>query len=669
MGGTSKGEHSSSAVHEAILRAVIESPRGVVIFALDRDYRYVAFNEAHRRTMQSIWNVEIAVGRSMLELIGRDDDRQRAKANFDRALSGEHLALVEEYGDDRYSRRYYENLYSPIEDAQGGVVGLTVFLTDITAQKRDQEELDAYRARLESLVEERTRELRHKEELYRSLVTNAPVSVIVHRAGTVVYANPSAAALARCPAGTELAGRTLASLFGDHAPREAPDGTPEAPALVREVTVRRPDGTRAEVEWRTIEVVFDDARASLSLVVDLSERKRAEAERRRLETKMLQTQKLESLGLLAGSIAHDFNNLLVGVLGNADLALRDSNLSEDTRALLARIKTTSIRATELTAQLLTYTGKTPLIVRPLDLSAIAAEMADLVRMSVPMNARLALSLEAGLPAFEGDGAQVRQIVMNLMTNAADAIGGAPGEIRVQTCLCTGEPEPTATTFGETMRGRSYVCLEVRDTGIGMDESTRSRIFDPFFSTKESGRGLGLAAVVGIVRAHGGAIRVTSEPGQGSTFRVFFPASDRVLRAEPEPKSSESWQGSGTIVIADDEPRVRQVLALMLREVGFDVLEASSMTECLDLFRANESAVRALLVDVTMPGGGGREIVRALRGEGKHVPVILSSGYPEEAVGVELGSDAHVSFLEKPFDFDALARVLQKALEGGRPAPT
>lgn len=647
----------TSAVHEAILRAIIESPRDVIIFALDREYRYLLFNHAHRETMRRIWNVEIAVGQNMLDAIGRDDDRARAKQNFDRALAGEHFVVIEEYGEQRFSRRYYEDLYSPIRVDDGSIVGLTLFLTDITEQRRNEQRLEEYRQELERLVAERTSELRRSEELYRTLVTNAPISVLVHRGADIVYANPAAAVLAGQPRDADLTGRRIGELLGRRVEQELVDD-----GAVHEVMVERADGTRADVESRSIAVPFERGGASLSLVVDVSERKAAEAERRELEMKMFQSQKLESLGLLSGSVAHDFNNLLVGVLGNAEVALRDPTLSADTRQTLARIKTAAQRASELTTQLLAYTGKTSLIVRPLDLSAIAREMTDLVRMSVPKSARLELELASDLPAFEGDGAQVRQIVMNLVTNAAEAMGTARGEIRVRTYRTTGAA-PATTGFGELEDGRTYVCLEVTDSGVGMDEPTRTRIFDPFFTTKPSGHGLGLAAVIGIVRAHRGAIRVTSEPGTGSTFRVYFPATDRAVEQASEPPSQEQpWRGSGTVLVGDDEPRVRQVLVLMLRQMGFRVIEAATAPECLDAFRASPEPVRVVLIDLTMPGGGGAEVVRALRADGHDVPVILSSGYPEDTIGPELRGDPRLTFLEKPFDYDTFTRVLRRAIE-------
>ncbi|HVH46487.1 MAG TPA: ATP-binding protein [Labilithrix sp.] len=644
---------------ENVLRAVLESPRDIVIFALDRQYRYLAFNEAHRRTIQAIWEVDIAVGQKMLDIIGREDDRQRAKANFDRALAGEHFIVIEEYGEEALSRRYYEDVYSPIIGADGAVLGLTLFLTDITEQKRTADQLEEYRVRLETLVAERTVALRRSEALYRTLVLNAPVAVIVHRGDELLYVNPAAVALCGERDADALLGRRLGDIV--HPASEAVAGASRV-----ELAIEPAPGGRIEVEWTSIGVEFEGAGATLSLAVDISSRKRAEAERRRLEEQIRETQKLESLGLLAGGIAHDFNNLLVGILGNADLALRgvrSGRADGDVLVQLQRIKTAAIRAAELTGQMLAYSGKGPFVIRAIDLSELTREMADLASVSVPKGAHLVLDLAPDLPAFEGDSAQIRQIVLNLITNAADALGDAEGTITLRTSVLTADRGLLSSTYvDDALPAGRYLCLEVSDTGIGMDETTRKRLFDPFFTTKARGRGLGLAAVVGIVRAHEGAITVTSELGRGSTFRVYLPCSEQAAVVPAAPFKPEEWRASGTVLIADDEPRVRQVLAMMLADIGFTVLEASSAPACLELYRAHADTIDAVMVDLKMPGGGGREVVRVLRAEGHRVPVVVSSGYSEEAVGPDLRADPRLAFLEKPFEYATFVRTLKSAIE-------
>lgn len=634
-----------------VLRAILESPRDIVIFALDRAYRYIAFNEAHRTTMHALWNVDIEVGQNMLDVIAREDDRAKAKANFDRALAGDHFVLVEEYGDEAASRRFYEDIYSPILGSDGSVIGLTLFLTDISEQRQNERQLDEYRRRLELLVEQRTADLARSEELYRSLVTNAPMAVVVHRGAEIRYVNPAAAALWGEWKESKLIGRSLDDLVA---------GGSTVLAEASEVTVIRVDSTEAEAEWRSIPVQFEGSPATLSLALDVSARKRAEREQRRFEEKLLHAQKLESLGLLAGGVAHDFNNLLVGVLGNADLALRLPEATGELRAHLERIKASAVLAAELTRQMLAYSGKGPVVVRTLDLDQLTREMTNLVSISLPAGARLEVDLAGNLPGFEGDAAQVRQIIMNLVTNAADAITEG-GTIRVRTFEVDANRDTLSVAHvDDALSPGRYVGLEVSDDGVGMNDETRARLFDPFFTTKAKGRGLGLAAVLGIVRAHSGAISVVSAPGRGSTFRVLFPRSERAIRSEiPAPELP--WRGEGVVIVADDHPRVRNVLRMMLTDVGFEVLEAESAQRCLELYRENAGRINAIMADLMMPGGGGGEVVRVLRAGGSSVPVVLSSGYSKDMIGPEIRSDPHVAFLEKPFELSTLVRVLRGAL--------
>jgi two-component system, cell cycle sensor histidine kinase and response regulator CckA len=644
---------------ESILRAVLESPRDIMILASDRQHRYLAFNDAHRRGMKAGVGIDIAVGMNVLDLVP-PDMAKRAKVNVDRALAGEHVVLVEEMGegDDPLKKQYFEVTHCPIFAADGSVLGQTVFHINITAERHLLYEVQAHRAGLEKMVAERTVALQRSEELYRTLVQNAPIAVFVHRGDTLVYVNPAAVALCRERDAAALRVRSLRDIIW---PAIVPN---EGQTRVERV-VRAADDASVDVEWKSIGVEFEGASATLSLAVDVSARKRAEAERIRLEEQMRETQKLESLGVLAGGIAHDFNNLLVGIMGNADLAmngLKAGRLDSDLTTQLHRIKTAALRAAELTGKMLAYSGKGKFVVSAIDLNELTREMADLAYVSVPKGAELVLELAPGLPAFEGDIAQIRQIVMNLMTNGAEALSDQAGTITLRTSVVmVGRSGSPAPIVDDTLAPGPYVCLEVTDTGVGMDELTRKRIFDPFFTTKTNGRGLGLAAVVGIVRAHEGAIRVTSTVGEGSTFRVLFPISDRPVAVPSAPAEPEEWRTTGTVLIADDEPRVRQVLAMMLGDIGFNVLHASSASGCLEVYRANAAAIDAVMVDLQMPGGGGREVVRVLRAEGHQVPIVVSSGYSEESVGPELRSDNRLSFLEKPFEYSTFVRTLKGAI--------
>jgi PAS domain S-box-containing protein len=279
---------------------------------------------------------------------------------------------------------------------------------------------------------------------------------------------------------------------------------------------RKKDGSTIEIGlWSApLRDASGAIRATLVIAVDLTERKR-------IEQQLRETQKLESIGVLAGGIAHDFNNLLTGILGNMSLAMEQVPPGDPVRELLGRSLRSSERAAELVRQLLAYAGKGRFIVEPIDLSALVRELSPLLMTSIPKPVRFELELAAELPLIEGDFVQIEQIVINLATNAAEAIGNRAGTVLIRTGV-----RDVVAQNGELAPGR-YVYLEVRDDGCGMDKATQAQIFDPFFSTKFTGRGLGLAAVSGIVRGHCGAIHVTSEPGKGSTFEVLLPAASRV----------------------------------------------------------------------------------------------------------------------------------------------
>jgi signal transduction histidine kinase len=287
---------------------------------------------------------------------------------------------------------------------------------------------------------------------------------------------------------------------------------------------------------------------AIGLVVDVTDRVRAEKDRRAIETQMQHTQKLESLGVLAGGVAHDFNNLLMAVLGNADLVLADLPGSGQARGKVERIQRAARAASHLTQQLLSYAGTGELDAHPLDLSSLVAEMTDLLLVSISKKAELRCDLADGLPPVDADAARMTQVILNLVINASDALGDEHGEIRVRTGFFEADRECAAQAFlhGDLEEG-PYLFLEVSDTGVGMDEVTRSRIFDPFFTTKFVGRGLGLATTLGIVRGHGGTVSVYSEPGEGTRFRVLLPCAMGATAVRRAPPAVEvSWKASGTL---------------------------------------------------------------------------------------------------------------------------
>jgi PAS domain S-box-containing protein len=365
-------------------------------------------------------------------------------------------------------------------------------------------------------------------------------------------------------------------------------------------------------------------------------------------------QKLESIGVLAGGIAHDFNNLLHVVLGNADLARPHLATASPAREHLDEVVRATQRAAELTQQLLAYSGRGAVETRHLNLSDEVRDMATLLRTAISKQAALVWDLATDLPAVSADPTQVRQIVMNLITNASDALGEAPGTISLRTGRAQ---DPRASSDRQ-----AFVFLEVTDTGCGMDTGTLQRIFDPFFSTKFSGRGLGLAAVMGIVESHHGHIRIRTAPGEGTTFRILFPAvtaaaDDAVRSRAPE----ADWRGRGTVLLAEDEEGVREVVGRMLERLGFRVLPAQDGIAALEALDRSDRAVTAVLLDVSMPRMGGSEARRRIRETRPDLPIILMSGYTEQEVASKLlnGNGGATGFLQKPFLPEDLAGILRQ----------
>jgi len=391
-------------------------------------------------------------------------------------------------------------------------------------------------------------------------------------------------------------------------------------------------------------------------------------ERNQLEARMQHTQKLESLGVLAGGIAHDFNNILTAIQGNAEMAMYDLPVNSAPRQSLAEVIVASRRAADLCRQMLAYSGQSPFAMKVLDVSSIVEGIVQMLKVSISKKATLRLDFAEDLPAIKADLTQMRQIVMNLITNASEALEDRSGVIMLSTLA----RECNAATFAEAyvaddLPAGTYVVLEISDTGSGMDEETRSRIFDPFFSTKFTGRGLGMAAVLGIVRAHQGAIKVRSEPGQGTTVTVYFPAVDEVAPARPtrRPASAPDVRGSGLVLVVDDEPQLRVVVKHALSRQGFTVLTAEDGQEAVDTFRKHAEEIACVVLDLTMPHMDGEEAYRELYRLNPEVPVVIVSGYHKKDVEQRF-SDAEqmVRFIQKPFDIKEFVAEIAAIVDRG-----
>lgn len=418
----------------------------------------------------------------------------------------------------------------------------------------------------------------------------------------------------------------------------------------------------------TAAVIRDTAGAvagAIETLLDITEIKQAEEERLHLERQVFHAQKLESLGVLAGGIAHDFNNLLMAILGHADLALMDLSPLSPSRANIQEIETAARRAAELCRQMLAYSGKGRFIIKYLDLRELIEETIHLLKTSIAKNVLLNLDLYPHLPPISGDATQIRQIIMNLITNASEAIGEHAGNIRISTGIvqCDYAYLNHLALSGELTEG-DYVFIEVSDTGCGMDKDTQSRIFDPFFTTKFTGRGLGLAAVQGIVRGHKGALKVYSEVGKGTTFKVLFPAvkTESDIPQKGKKGAPAEWKAHGIILLVDDESMVRSIAGEILERIGFQVIPACDGREAVEIYRQQPEDISAVLLDLTMPQMDGEETLRELRKINHDVRVVLSSGYNKQEVTQRFAGKGLAGFIQKPYRLTELRAVLQSILQ-------
>lgn len=433
-----------------------------------------------------------------------------------------------------------------------------------------------------------------------------------------------------------------------------------------EVVAITKTGSRIPFYINAHKIILGDKKYILGFGIDISDLKKAEEERQKLLEQIRYVQKLESLGVLAGGIAHDFNNLLMAILGNVELALIDRKESDPAYHNLTEIKKITRRAADLTSQMLAYSGKGRFVVEKIDLPHLVAEMASMLDVSISKKASIIYDFAVDTPSIDADATQIRQVIMNLITNASDAIGESSGTITISTGkeYCDGR---TAEKFFPdiVLPAGDYAFLEVSDSGIGMDQDTIGKIFDPFFTTKFTGRGLGLAAVSGIVKGHMGTIRIESVPGMGSSFRVLFPSSRISEQANilVETKEKDNWHGTGTILLVEDEESVRMVASKMLNHIGFNVIGASDGKEAIKLFMKNASDIACVILDLTMPQMDGKECFVELKRIRPDIPVILSSGYMESDSHTELFSSGIAGFLHKPYYLKNMRHVLSTVFKG------
>ena len=433
-----------------------------------------------------------------------------------------------------------------------------------------------------------------------------------------------------------------------------------------EETIERRDGTKVFVLANAVPLQDESGgcRGCVATFQDVTALVEMERHRRELDHKLQDTQKLESLGVLAGGIAHDFNNLLTGILGNASLAKMDLPVSSPLRPAIEQIELASRQAAGLCQQMLAYSGKGRFVVGPLDLNDLIQSTTHLLSISISKNCVLRFNLAPNLPATIADATQMRQIIMNLVINASEAIGERSGVIAIATGLVRVGPDYLATLMHpDNLVHGDYIFMEVSDSGVGMDAALVKKIFDPFFTTKFTGRGLGLAAVLGIVRGHKGALKVYSEPGRGTTFKVLLPCAAPGLAAK-RPSASpfeERWRGQGMVLVVDDEETIRTVAARILESLGFTVVLANDGREAMEKYQAEPARFLLVLLDLTMPHMDGEETFRQLRHLNPGIKVILMSGFNQHEAISRFTGKGLAGFVQKPFDVGGISTTVREVL--------
>jgi PAS domain S-box-containing protein len=429
--------------------------------------------------------------------------------------------------------------------------------------------------------------------------------------------------------------------------------------------VRTGSGEERLIAWHNSSIRDKDGNiiGGLSAGEDITERKQAEEEKHALEQQFQQTQKLESLGVLAGGIAHDFNNILAIIMGYCSLTKMDY---EDAEKHIPEIEKAAERAAALCRQMLTYAGKATAAKEQVNTWMLVDEMDTMLKTTIQKNVVIKAELGNDIPFIMGDASQLRQVVMNLIINAAEAIGDAEGEIDVKLVKTEIKAEQAEKDhLGVIIAAGRYILFEVTDNGCGMDDDTKRKIFEPFYTTKFTGRGLGMSAVLGIIKAHNGALQLESHKGEGTTFKVYLPVQISTSETEEAQQKAASapWRGSGTILLAEDEEHIREIAIILLQELGFTVLDAENGKEALELYQQNAADITLVITDMGMPVMNGYELFYKLKQLDPHLPIIVSSGFGEGDIGSKITREEIAGLINKPYKFEHLREVLRGVVEG------
>jgi len=539
-------------------------------------------------------------------------------------------------------QRYYEvDVYSP----QPGKFATVI--ADVTTRKESEEEFRLSVAR------------------FRTVLENAADAVFVaNPLGRLVYANQKSCELVGFSR-DELLVKSLFELVPPMLQEKAQFSFRRAlkgKSVLTEASFVHSNGSHIPIDLNVVLLPDGNVYGSCR---DISSRKLAEKKLQALEKQFQQTQKLESLGALAGGIAHDFNNILTIILGHCFMSKEEADSGIADNDHVQQIEVAANRAADLCRQMLAYAGNSPLLNVQLDLRQLVDETVSMLRSAIKKNVTINRDLKRDVPEIPGDNAQIQQVVMNLIINAAEAIGDRYGTIRVALEKTIIQRESSETdVMGAAIPAGKYACLEVSDTGCGIDEETEKRIFEPFFTTKFTGRGLGMSAVLGIIKSHDGALQLISTPGTGTIFKAYFPAPDTIDTVETtQPEwNLPSIRANCTILLVDDEESLRAIGSALLNAMGYSAIAAANGREALEICREQESGIDLILLDMVMPEMGGVDTYHELRKMKPDVPIIFCSGYGIEGILDDFDTDRYVDAIQKPYKPDQLRSTMLNLLE-------
>ena len=615
------------------------------IISMDEHGIVQEFNPAAERIFG--YSSTEALGSNLADLIIPEQSREQYKLGFARYLKTGKSTMLGEFLELNCLRRNGDSFPAEInvvEVISGKHRLFTSFLRDISIRKKALADL----AQLATVV----------EQSYNAIL-------ITDTDGIIQYVNPAFEKLSGFSA-KEAIGQTPNIIKSDQHDKKYFSKMWQVISAHKNWTGsfinKAKDGHIYHVEQTIFPIYVDQQHAGYTSVqMDVTERDQ-------LQEQSEHTQRLESLGVLAGGIAHDFNNLLTAIMGNTGLA--NKTLSNDHPALkyLGNVQNASESAAALCQQMLAYSGKGQFIIQPLNLSESIVEMMQILKSSIAKRVNLDIQLDHHLAAIEADAGQIKQVIMNLVINASEAIGDHIGRVQVKTLQRhLSQNDIVALLGSDHMQAGNFIILQIIDDGCGMDEATRKKIFDPFFTTKFTGRGLGMSAILGIVRGHQGGLKVSSKIGTGTQFDVYFPASDQLVTPQIQELVSNTDDVisiQSTVLVVDDEAMLREIAESILQEMGIKVLLAEDGVQALQILQRHQTEIDVVMLDMTMPKMGGEECYRQLRTFAPDLDVIICSGFAETEVRMHFVAANHIDFLQKPYRPENLDEKIRTVLSKG-----